>query len=153
MIQQMLAIWFLVPLPFLNLAWTSGSSQFMYSRNLSRRILSITLLAKSTSLRRFPGNSYAHWCLRSTDLKQVFWLSVYQNHLWGLIKYRVLSPTSRISDSVGLGVLRICFPNKFSDGADVAGLRTTHWKTTALKKTKWQNWQKFSGLITRSFAY
>ena len=30
MTQQMLAIWSLVPLPFLNPAWTSGSSQFMY---------------------------------------------------------------------------------------------------------------------------
>ena len=30
MIQQMLAIWCLVPLPFLNPAWTSGSSWFMY---------------------------------------------------------------------------------------------------------------------------
>ena len=30
MIQQMLAIWSLVPLPFLKLAWTSGSSRFTY---------------------------------------------------------------------------------------------------------------------------
>ena len=30
MIQQMLAIWSLVPLPFLNPAWTSGSSWFTY---------------------------------------------------------------------------------------------------------------------------
>ena len=30
MIQRMLAIWSLVSLPFLNPAWTSGSSQFMY---------------------------------------------------------------------------------------------------------------------------
>ena len=30
MIQQILAIWSLVPLPFLNLAWTSGSSWFIY---------------------------------------------------------------------------------------------------------------------------
>ena len=30
MIQQMLAIWSLVPLPFLEPAWTSGSSWFMY---------------------------------------------------------------------------------------------------------------------------
>ena len=30
MIQQILAIWSLVPLPFLNLAWTSGSFRFMY---------------------------------------------------------------------------------------------------------------------------
>ena len=45
MIQRMLAIWSLVPLPFLNPAWTSGSSQFMYYWSLAWRILSITLLA------------------------------------------------------------------------------------------------------------
>ena len=45
MIQQMLAIWSLVPLPYLNLAWTSGSSRFMYCWSLAWRILSITLLA------------------------------------------------------------------------------------------------------------
>ena len=41
MIQQMLAIWSLVPLPFLNPAWTSGSSGFMYCWSLAWRILSI----------------------------------------------------------------------------------------------------------------
>ena len=45
MVQQMLAILFLVPLPFLNLAWISGSSRFMYWWSLSWRILSITWLA------------------------------------------------------------------------------------------------------------
>ena len=45
MIQQMLAIWSLVSLPFLKLAWTSWSSQFMYCWSLAKRILSITLLA------------------------------------------------------------------------------------------------------------
>ena len=45
MIQQMLAIWSLVPLPFLKPAWTSGSSQFTYCWSLASRILSITLLA------------------------------------------------------------------------------------------------------------
>ena len=44
MIQQTLAIWSLVPLPFLNSTWTSGSSQFMYCWSLAWRILSITLL-------------------------------------------------------------------------------------------------------------
>ena len=44
-IQQMLAIWSLVPLPFLKPAWTSGSSWFMYCGSLAWRILSITLLA------------------------------------------------------------------------------------------------------------
>ena len=45
MIQWMLAIWSLVPLPFLKLAWTSGSSWFMYCCSLAWRILSITSLA------------------------------------------------------------------------------------------------------------
>ena len=45
MIQRVLAIWSLVPLPFLNPAWTSGSSWFMYCWSLAWRILSITLLA------------------------------------------------------------------------------------------------------------
>ena len=45
MIQWILAIWSLVPLPFLNPAWTSGSSQFMHCLSLAWRILSFTLLA------------------------------------------------------------------------------------------------------------
>ena len=50
MIQWMLAIWSLVPLPFLNLAWTSGSSQFMCCWSLAWRILSITLLTCEMSV-------------------------------------------------------------------------------------------------------
>ena len=42
---SMLVIWSLVPLSFLNPAWTSGSSWFMYYWSLAWRILSITLLA------------------------------------------------------------------------------------------------------------
>ena len=45
MIQQILATWALAPLPFLNPAWTSGSSWFMYCWSKASRILSITLLA------------------------------------------------------------------------------------------------------------
>ena len=45
MIQQMLAFWSLVRLPFLNLACASGSSRFTYCWSLVWRILSITLLA------------------------------------------------------------------------------------------------------------
>ena len=43
-IQWMLKIWSLVPLPFLNPTWISGSSRFMYYWSLTWRILSITLL-------------------------------------------------------------------------------------------------------------
>ena len=49
MIQQILQIWPLVALPFLNPAWTSGSSQFMYCWNLSWWILSITFIASGMS--------------------------------------------------------------------------------------------------------
>ena len=45
MIQWMLAIWSLVPLPFLNPAWSSGSSRFTNCWSLAWRILSINLLA------------------------------------------------------------------------------------------------------------
>ena len=38
MFQYMLAIWSLVPLPFLNPAWTSESSRFMYGWILTWRI-------------------------------------------------------------------------------------------------------------------
>ena len=44
MIQWIPAIWFLIPLHFLNPAWTSGSSWFMYCWRLTWRILSIILL-------------------------------------------------------------------------------------------------------------
>ena len=45
MIQRMLAIWPLVPLPFLNPTCTSRSSRFTYCWSLAWRILSTTLLA------------------------------------------------------------------------------------------------------------
>ena len=45
MIRQMLAIWSLVPLPFLNPACIYGSSWFRYCWKLPWRILSKTLLA------------------------------------------------------------------------------------------------------------
>ena len=43
--HRIMAIWCLVPLPFLNPAWTYGSSWFMYCWSLAWRILSITLLS------------------------------------------------------------------------------------------------------------
>ena len=44
-IHWVLAIWTLVPLPFLKSVWTYGSSRFTYCWSLAWRILSITLLA------------------------------------------------------------------------------------------------------------
>ena len=55
MIQWLLAIWSLVPLPFLNPAYTSPGSRFMSCWRLTWRILSITLLAceMSTIVQQF----------------------------------------------------------------------------------------------------
>ena len=47
MIQRMLAIWSLVPLPFLNPAWTSGSSWFMYCWSLAWLIYWVLWLDRS----------------------------------------------------------------------------------------------------------
>ena len=44
------AIWSLVPLPFLNSAWTFGFSWFMYCWSLAWRILSITLLCEMSAI-------------------------------------------------------------------------------------------------------
>ena len=44
MIEQMLAIWSLIPMSFLNPDWTSGSSQFTYCWSLAWKILSLSVL-------------------------------------------------------------------------------------------------------------
>ena len=49
MTQRMLAIGSLVPLPFLNPAWKSGSSRFTYCWSLAWRIWGITLLVYEMS--------------------------------------------------------------------------------------------------------
>ena len=75
MIQQMLAIWSLVSLPFLKPAWTSVSSQFTYCWSLAWRILSITLLACEMSaincavVWAFFGIAFL-WDWNDTDLFQ-----------------------------------------------------------------------------------
>ena len=55
MIQQMLAIWSLTPIPFINPDFTSGSSQFMYCWSLAWKTLSITSLVceMSATVRQF----------------------------------------------------------------------------------------------------
>ena len=52
MIQRMLAIWLLVPLPFLNPAWTYWSSQFMSCWNLPWMILNMILLKRQNGCLR-----------------------------------------------------------------------------------------------------
>ena len=52
-IQGMLAIWSLVLLPFLNLAWTSGIPQFKYCWSLAWRILSLLTCERSPIVQYF----------------------------------------------------------------------------------------------------
>ena len=73
MIQQMLAIWSLVSLPFLHPAWTSGSSRFTYGWSLVCRILSITLLACKIIFSVYPlgGTWHAWWKWKSLSRVQL----------------------------------------------------------------------------------
>ena len=69
MIQWMLAIWSLVPLPFLNPAWNSGRSWFTYCWSLAWRILLASLamlsfaIGKKTDLFQSCGHCWVfHIC-------------------------------------------------------------------------------------------
>ena len=66
MIQWMLAIWSLVPLPFLKPAWTSGSSRFTYCWSLAWRILSITSV----------------WDECNCAVVKIIYISFYCTHFW-----------------------------------------------------------------------
>ena len=67
MIQQTLAIWFLVPLSFLSPAWESGSSQFMYCWSHSW-------------LREWVAGG---WVLRYLKKKKKMMSgSLWQSHIW-----------------------------------------------------------------------
>ena len=82
MIQQMLAIWSLVPLPFLKPAWISGSSWFMYCWSLVWRILSITLLVcEMTAIVWQFEHSSAFWRLASIKIDRKKLGNGYQTHI------------------------------------------------------------------------
>ena len=63
MIQQMLAMWSLVPLTLLNPAWTSGISQFTYYWRFTWRILSISLVSceMSAIVQKFEHSLGLEW--------------------------------------------------------------------------------------------
>ena len=77
-IQRMLAIWSLVPLPYLNPACTSRSSRFMFYWSLAWRILNITLLACETS----TVAEYILWHCFSLGLEQKLDLFQSCGHCW-----------------------------------------------------------------------
>ena len=99
MSQWMLKIWSLVPLSFVNSAWTSGSSWCMYCWSLAWRILRITLLAceMSAIVKEFEHSFALPFFVigMKTELFQSCdhcWVSKFagilnaalsQHHLWG----------------------------------------------------------------------
>ena len=92
MIQQMLAIWSLVPLRFLKPAWTSANSKFMYCWSLAWRILSIK------KAREFQKNIY--FCF--IDYAKAF-DCVDHNKLWKILREkcrRFLEITSEMTQNI-----------------------------------------------------
>ena len=69
MIQQSLATWSLVPLPFLHPACTSESSQFTYRWSLAWRILSITLLLLACEWGQLYSSLNILWHCSSVELE------------------------------------------------------------------------------------
>ena len=55
MIQQMLTIWSLVPLPFLKPAWTSGNSWFSKARGTRNQIANIRWINEGRGLMNWEG--------------------------------------------------------------------------------------------------
>ena len=80
MIQNMMAIWSLVPLTFLNPACTSVSSQFTCCWNLTWRILSTTLLACEMSV-QLGSNLNILWHCLSMELESKQFFYSY-GHCW-----------------------------------------------------------------------
>ena len=73
MIQWMLAIWSLVPLPFLKPAGTSGSSQFTYSLPFTNTIFTVSLAVypEFCPLSLFQGQCFVLDCVNTF----LIWLS------------------------------------------------------------------------------
>ena len=124
-IWQMLAIWYLVPLPFLNPFCTSGSSQFTYYWNLSW-ILRIILLACEISA--------IILCLEYSLCVCVTWsVMSYSLQLHGLKPTRLLFHgilQARILEWVAIPFSReSSWPRNWTQVSHIAGRFFTIWPT------------------------
>ena len=109
MIQQILEIWSLLPLPFLNPAWTSENYWFMYCWSFTWRILSITMLA----------------CEMSTIVQKF-------EHSLALPFFRIRMKTHLFQSCGHCRVFKICWHREYSSfkhhlpGFDIAQLESHH---------------------------
>ena len=86
MIQWILAIWSLLPLPLLKPAWKSGSSRFTCCWSLAWRTVSITLLAcERSAIVCFIDYSKAFHCVNHNKLQKILNEMGIQDHLTCLL--------------------------------------------------------------------
>ena len=117
MIQQMLAIWSLVPLPFLKAPWASGSSRFTCGWSLAWRIQSITLLA----------------CEMSAIVWYILWECM--NILWHCLslglewKLTFSSPVATAEISKFYGILSVALSQHYLSGFEIAQLECHHFRS------------------------
>ena len=122
MIQRMLAIWSLVPLPFLKPAWTSGSSWFMYCWSLAWRILSEGIVATYCKL---LGSYAAMFTLKVIVLIHCYW------------SRGVTGGVRKKGEAVELV---LCVKTEKLDGAD-AFLSVVDTQGFLMKRKKSSNWK------------
>ena len=107
MIQRMLAIWSLVPLPFLKPAWMSGSSRFTYCWSLAWRILSITLLAcEMNAVVQLDFPKEMEQCLLSFGWKRLW----SQNSMVSHVLIRMRRQRRNVSDAQVLRIMGTLLP-------------------------------------------
>ena len=107
---SVLVIWSPVPLPFLNPAWPSGSSWFMYCWSLAWTILSITLLV-------YEMSAIVQWFECS------FWHCLSLTLEWTLIFF---SPVATAEFSKFAGILSAALSQHHLLGFEIAQLEFHH---------------------------
>ena len=106
MIQQMLAIWSLVPLPFLNPTYTSGISQFTYCWSLVWRILSIDLLSSEMSkIVCLEHQKFGHLMKRADSLENTLMLENIEGR--NRREWQRMRRLDRFTDSVDMSLSKL----------------------------------------------
>ena len=106
MIQRMLAIWSLVPLPFLKPAWTSGSSRFTYCWSLVWRILSIDLLSSEMSkIVCLEHQKFGHLMKRADSLENTLMLENIEGR--NRREWQRMRRLDRFTDSVDMSLSKL----------------------------------------------
>ena len=129
MIQWMLAIWCLVPLPFLNPAWKSGSSQFMYClkphlENFVHYVAGVWDECSCTVVWTFFGYHCYHYFCTLT------WPSVYTWFSWEL------RLSARPKRYIWLRFGQTFGPTFFYMQAEWTELLISHFRSSLRKKQK-----------------